>query len=267
MPLFSVVIPTHERVGLLCDAIGSVVAQTVGDWECIIAVDGGAAPSIPPDPRMQVVVRERNGGPGAARNTGVEHASGRYLAFLDDDDTWLPDRLELALEGLARAPVAVCHGLQDGKLVWRGSWNGDVADTILDAKAPSVNCVALRREAWLPFDETLRGFEDLDWLLRLAQVVPFATVARPGFVRGNAGTERPDVGPRLDSAERLLDLHSEYFATHRTAAARLWRNYGRASLAAGRRADGRRALFRAAALRPEPHGGAPVRVFVARPVT
>jgi glycosyltransferase involved in cell wall biosynthesis len=249
-PLFSVVIPTYGRARMLGDAVASVQAQTVGDWECIVAVDGGEPPPAPADPRVRVVTRSVNGGAGAARNTGVEHARGTHVAFLDDDDTWLPNRLELALEGLQRAPVAACFGISDGKVSWVGEWEGDVADTILDTKAPSVDGLAVRRSVLLPFDERFRGAEDVEWLLRMAQVAPFATVPQPGFVRGNAGTARPDALPRLDGVKLLMETHAGYFASHPRAAARCWSYYGEASLRAGLQAQSRRAYARAFRHRP-----------------
>src|SRR5947207_2920851 len=108
-PLFSVIVPTYGRPKMLHDAINSVLGQTIDDLECIVVVDAGPeSVVVDGDERLRVVRRDHNGGPAAARNTGVEHARGQYLAFLDDDDWFVPERLEIALEGLERAPVAIC---------------------------------------------------------------------------------------------------------------------------------------------------------------
>jgi glycosyltransferase involved in cell wall biosynthesis len=250
VPLFSVIIPTHERAQSLAEAIGSVLAQSVDDWECIVAVDGGTPPDVPADARIRVVTRSVNGGAAAARNTGIDHASGTYVAFLDDDDLWLPERLELALEGLARAAVAVCYGISDGVVGWQGCWEGDCSDTILDTKAPSVDGLAVERSSLVRFDERFRGAEDVEWLLRLAGRAHFATVPRPGFVRANAGTARPDSLLRLNGVKLLLEEHATYFAGHPRAAARCWGYYGAVSLAAGRRSQSRRAFARSFWHRP-----------------
>jgi glycosyltransferase involved in cell wall biosynthesis len=250
VPQFSVVIPTHERPDFLAAAVASVQAQTVTDWECIVVVDGGPMPPQPEDPRVSIVPRATSGGPGVARNAGIEHATGTYVTFLDDDDTWLPDRLAIAVEGLALAPVAVCFGISDGELAWRGDWSGDVSDTILDRKAPSVNGVAVRRDSCPLFDPAFRGAEDVEWLLRLARDVPFATVPKPGFVRGNFGTPRPDQVPRVEGVRGLLERHAEYFDSHPRAAARCWEYYAEVSLKVGRRHQARAALQRAFMRRP-----------------
>src|SRR5262249_19762355 len=109
VPAFSVVVPTHGRPAFLDAAIRSVLAQTFTDFERIVVDDARPeAPVRPDDERLRLIVRSDNGGPAAARNTGIDNAAGTYLAFLDDDDIWLPDRLLAAHEAHSRAPVAVC---------------------------------------------------------------------------------------------------------------------------------------------------------------
>ncbi|MEX1257197.1 MAG: glycosyltransferase family 2 protein [Gemmatimonadota bacterium] len=250
VPLFSVVIPTYGRATFLNAALESVLAQTINDWECLVAVDGGEVPSTPSDPRIKVIRRVENGGPAAARNSALDHAIGKYIAFLDDDDTWLPDRLEIAASGLIRAPVATCFGISHGRLSWQGEWEGDVSDTLLEGKVPSLNCVAVRREVAVRFDERFRGGEDVDWLFRVAQIAEFTTVPRPGFVLGNAGTYRADAPQRLEGLLLFMEVHAEYLASHPRAAARRWSLYGNAAFRGGRRWDGRRAHFQA--LRHDP---------------
>lgn len=249
-PLFSVVVPTRGSSPLLAGALESIRAQTVEDWECVVAVDGGEPPSVPDDARIRVEVRDVNGGAGAARNTGVERSSGTNVAFLDDDDTWLPERLELAVEALARAPVAVCFGLNDGVVSWQGDWEGDVADTILDGKAPSVDGLAVRRDVLVPFDERFRGAEDVEWLLRQARAAPFATVAKPGFLRHTTDTPQPESRARLDGVRLLMDAHAEYFAGHPRAAARCWAYYGECAGRVGLRREAMEGYARAMRHRP-----------------
>ena len=98
MPIVSVVIPTHNRAHLLWRAIRSVQRQTFPDLE-IIVVDDCSSDNTSEvmrtlDARQTKYIRhtERRGG-SAARNTGIETAKGEYIAFLDDDDEWLPDKL------------------------------------------------------------------------------------------------------------------------------------------------------------------------------
>ena len=255
-PLFSVIVPTYGRPALLGEAIGSVLAQTVRDLECIVVDDASPQPvTVAPDPRVTVIRRDANGGTAAARNTGLDAARGTYVTFLDDDDLLTPDRLELALRGLARAPVAVCwsryldlRGDGRGRIL-----EGDVRHTILDGIAPHTGRTALPRELAPRFDERFRGSEDVEWWLRLAQLAPVATVPRVGYlVRRHAGVRHTKgVGVRIRDRLRLLEMYPEYFDAHPRAAAFAWKRVG---LMAQREHDhgaARRAFARSLRLRPE----------------
>jgi teichuronic acid biosynthesis glycosyltransferase TuaG len=102
--LVSVVIPAHDAAATLDEAIASVAAQTYPDWELLV-VDDASTDSTPDvamrfastDPRIRLVRRTARGGPARARNEGLLHARGRYVAFLDADDWWLPPKLERQL--------------------------------------------------------------------------------------------------------------------------------------------------------------------------
>jgi glycosyltransferase involved in cell wall biosynthesis len=102
MPLVSVVIPTIRRAKLVAEAINSVLVQTVRDFEIIVVIDGqdpetSAALTLIPDRRLRVIQNQTSLGPGSARNAGAAVARSPWIAFLDDDDAWLPQKLELQL--------------------------------------------------------------------------------------------------------------------------------------------------------------------------
>lgn len=108
-PLFSIVIPAYNREKFVGAALRSVMAQSCVDWECIVVDDGsrdGTCAAVrefaAQEPRIRLLV-QANGGPGAARNTGAAAAKGRYLAFLDSDDLWMPWTLETYREVLRQA--------------------------------------------------------------------------------------------------------------------------------------------------------------------
>ncbi len=109
-PLVSVVIPTHNRSRLLREALDSVVAQTLGDWEAIVVDDASEeTPSVAEvasayGPRVRVIRHEAAQGGAAAKNTGVQAARGALLAFLDDDDLLAPTYLEKAADVLEAYP-------------------------------------------------------------------------------------------------------------------------------------------------------------------
>ena len=97
MPLFSIIIPTYNRANYLNGAIACVKAQTFTDYEVIIVDDGSTDTTEEarrPYDNAFTIIRQPNGGEGSARNTGVAAARGRYIAWLDSDDLWLPWALE-----------------------------------------------------------------------------------------------------------------------------------------------------------------------------
>ncbi len=108
-PLISIILPCYDAVDTLPLALGSLRAQTVGDWECLVVDDGCAVPVEPVvravgDGRIRVHRFEENRGRGAARQKGLEMARGRYVCMLDADDWYYRDKLERQLEVMRRRP-------------------------------------------------------------------------------------------------------------------------------------------------------------------
>jgi glycosyltransferase involved in cell wall biosynthesis len=105
MPTVSVIIPTYNRGALLVEAVESALAQRRPPDEILVVDDGSrddtAARMAAYGERVRYV-RQANAGPSAARNHGFRLARGEYLALLDSDDLWTPDRLERQLEVLQR---------------------------------------------------------------------------------------------------------------------------------------------------------------------
>lgn len=252
----SVIVPTHNRPVMLAAAVASVLAQRVTAVECIVVDDGSAPPAdLAGDRRLTLLRRDEPGGPAAARNLGLAAATGDVVAFLDDDDLWLPGRLDLALAGLERAPVAVCGDapLADPGASMTGRvLEGRVYDVILDATTPQMGVTAVRRGDVLPFDETYLGAEDVDWWLRTAERHPVASVAEVGALLRSHGGDRGLAGirARIDGSLRLLDQHRSYFAAHPAARAFRWRRIGIMAAQVGDRSLARRAHVRSLGARP-----------------
>jgi hypothetical protein len=99
---FATVIPTYRRGALLAKAVESALGQTVIDQTVIVVDDGGGiSATLPDDPRLVVVSLARNTAVlGLVRNVGIRLTNSKYVAFLDDDNEWRPDHLEVALDGL-----------------------------------------------------------------------------------------------------------------------------------------------------------------------
>ncbi|OGN29987.1 MAG: hypothetical protein A3A33_01540 [Candidatus Yanofskybacteria bacterium RIFCSPLOWO2_01_FULL_49_25] len=112
MPTISVIMPTHNRPELLKRAITSVLAQTYSDFELIVVDDGlqkSARETVEyfRDPRIIYLKHEQERGGGAARNTGIKAARGKFIAFLDDDDQWHPEKLRIQLDALSNTDETV----------------------------------------------------------------------------------------------------------------------------------------------------------------
>jgi glycosyltransferase involved in cell wall biosynthesis len=254
-PLFSVIMPTHDRQDQLTEAIRSVVAQTLPDWELIVVDDGSPdLPELPADRRIRRLRNEQSQGPAAARNRGMGVALGKFIAFLDDDDLWEPDRLRHALEAHDHADVVVCGApLRGGPFT--KAYRGDKrpSDWILDATTPPVGSTSVRREVCPQFDQSFPTAEDVDWWLRLTQVTDNVTFIehddwrwrRHDGVRHGIGTVR-----RIEGRKLLMTRHAGYFKSHPRARAFSWRRIGLLHLVLGQRG---------------PAGGAAVRSFAARP--
>lgn len=113
-PLFSVIIPTYQRRDAVVAAVLSALEQTVAVIEVIVVIDGSTdgteiALSAIADPRLKIIV-QKNRGAAAARNAGIDHARGRYIAFLDCDDRFLPHHLADLLPLLEQSEDVVAYG-------------------------------------------------------------------------------------------------------------------------------------------------------------
>lgn len=185
-PKVSVIIPTYSHVGLISETIDSVMAQSLVDIEIIVVDDGsrdGTALVLADYVERGLIVyhRQENGGVASARNAGLSLAQGEYIAFLDDDDTWPPDKLEWqvrCLEESAAVLVAgsLCqHGVAAPQL--RGGPDSYVALTVADFFRTnpfgSPGQTLIRRAALEcvgGFDPSIWGVDDLDLWIRLAQI-------------------------------------------------------------------------------------------------
>lgn len=112
--LVSIITPAYKAEKVIGETIASVQAQGWGEWEMLIAEDCGPDATravvralAASDPRIRLIEPPRNGGPAAARNLALAEARGRWLAFLDSDDLWLPAKLEKQLAFHRDHPEAV----------------------------------------------------------------------------------------------------------------------------------------------------------------
>jgi len=116
MPLVTVIMPAYNAAPFIEEAIASVMTQTVTDWELIIIDDCSkddtfsvAQCSIGCEPRIRLLRNERNLGVSKTRNRGLDMSTGRYIAFLDSDDVWHPEKLEKQLTKLQETGAGICY--------------------------------------------------------------------------------------------------------------------------------------------------------------
>ena len=182
----SVVIPTYNSAPFVTQAIESVLAQTVAPAEIIVVDDGSsddtAAALAPYQNRIRYIYQE-NMGVSAARNRGVEAANGDFVAFLDADDIWHPQKLELQMDAFAKIPALGLLGTRGfflpftdlphyDKLPSRPysfiSWRQLAVKNHICASSVIVRSSILNIAG--DFDTTLQGPEDRDLWLRIAEI-------------------------------------------------------------------------------------------------
>lgn len=198
LPLVSVVIPTYNRAAFLRRAVESVTAQSYPHWELIVADDGStddtrAWLASVGDPRVRVLPLEHSGNPARVRNQALKAARGQYVAFLDSDDWWEPEKLGLQVAALAAH--AECGWSYTGlrrvdeagrELAMAGtSWipeEGFVLDRLVSGDAAVITSTVVVERTLLEslngFDEGFAVAEDFDLWIRLAERSPVAGVPR-----------------------------------------------------------------------------------------
>lgn len=187
MTSVAAIITTHNRAGLLPRAVKSVLAQTRAADEIIIVDDGstdGTATYLASLPPVCTILNQKNRGISAARNLAIGHANSEWLAFLDDDDEWLPEKLETQLAELDKKPgYRLCHTEE----IWirhrqrvnamhkhkkHGGW---IYPHCLPLCVISPSAVMIHRDLFAAvglFDTQLPACEDYDLWLRICAYYP-----------------------------------------------------------------------------------------------
>ncbi len=220
--LVGVVIPTRNRPAGLRAAVTSVLDQGDPRLE-VVVVDEASAPSAAESlgdlaARVVIIRNEVPRGPASARNQGAASLTSDFVAFLDDDDRWLPGKLDAFQATVATVPEAslVVHRTgwmgaeQDG--TGRLTLVADPLKRMLASQPPHLDGVVVRRDLHqeVCFDESLPAAEDLDYLVRLAWRAVVVEIDRVFAVHGIA--DQPSdirVTTRIAGRRRFATKHAE----------------------------------------------------------
>lgn len=258
-PSVSVVVPTRDRPRLLERAVASILTQRYcGEIECLVVFDQSApfrpAIDIPPGCTLQVMVNDRTPGQAGARNAGALAARGDLLAFCDDDDEWLPHKLDVQAQLLSSDSdrVAVSCGVY---VVYQNSRSKRATRqhlvTSMDlarSRVMEVNMstLMLPRESFVSaiglFDEAIPGSyaEDFEWLLRATKHGPVSVAADPlAQIHWNRRARPPDTWRTIIAAlEYVLRKHPD-IANDRRGLSRIYGQIAFAHAALGQATESR----------------------------
>jgi glycosyltransferase involved in cell wall biosynthesis len=225
-PLVSVVLTTYDRREFLPEAIETVAEQTYDEIELVVVDDH--SPESPRDivenasteglHDVEFVRHDENRGASAARNTGIERASGEFVALLDDDDRWEPDKIarQVAEFGQSGEEVGVvCTGIRsvnaDGTTIRTKNveHDGSVTKRLLCGAIVPLPSVLVRTEllddAGL-FDERMKSYEDIEWMIRLSRRCEFRSVGDPLVISTRVGHKQisDDITTKIEESYPLL---------------------------------------------------------------
>ena len=218
-PMISVIVPVFNRAHCVRVALASVLAQTYQDFELIVVDDGSTDGSVEVlksyGEKIRLIV-QKNAGAGAARNTALRVARGKWIAFLDSDDHWLPEKLETQMRFINQYKTPVCYSrciANNGELMV------DIEEVTSTLKEPEVYHVAdpvefISRARCHPylqslivakelfdvvglFDQALHTGDDTLWVFRLSYVTDCIYIDRPMTVlfRGSDNSLTFDIRP------------------------------------------------------------------------
>ena len=260
-PEISVIIPTYNRVSMVVEAVESVLAQDMTDFELIVINDGSTDET---EERLSVYgsrlkyYQQENAGVSAARNRGVRFSVAPLLAFLDSDDLWLPSKLQVQHAYMTENPEI--HICQTEEIWWRNGRRvnpkkhhqkpaGDIFQRSLELCLVSPSAVMMRRELLEKvgyFDEELPMAEDYDLWLRVAVDYPVVLLPEPLVIKRGGHPDQLSARKgidryRIEALEKLLNsgsLSPEQYDWTWKALQRKCQIYGEGCIKRGRIEEG-----------------------------
>ena len=230
-PTFSVVIPTYNHVNYLRESLKSVMDQTFTDFEVIVVNNFSTDTTLDVvrevgGDRVQVVNYQNHGVIGAARNAGITVSEGTYVAFLDSDDSWYPNKLERVSEAIQSNPQVglFCHNqdwFRENEPAIQShfgpppEYSGDMFEHLmLEYNGPSTSATVVARKyldevGLFSEDPGYITVEDYDLWLKLSQVCSFRFIDEVlGSVEFHAESAADNIELHFKNGLTLIDKHS-----------------------------------------------------------
>jgi glycosyltransferase involved in cell wall biosynthesis len=264
---------------MLPGAINSVLAQTFTDFELLVVDDASGDESAQvirgfSDSRITYIRHQVNRGEAESRNTGIRNARGEYIAYLDDDDEWVPEKLDKQVKVMDSSPPETgvvytgCDYVELGtgrklgtqKVYLRGS----VLEHLLTNNFLPGPTALVRRKCFQEvgeYDSTVRYGVDWDMWIRIARYFDFEAIPEPLY-RYSIHTNQlsANFGVQLAGLERILELHSDLFLKHASAHGRQLLQLGLLHYLCGNPVEARVILKRG--LRRDPFYGRGYKLFL-----
>jgi len=225
----SVIIPTYNRKNLLKRALNSVSSQTFVPQEIIVVDDGSSDGTkdwvLERFPYVRYIYQD-NSGVSSARNAGIKEAKGSWIAFLDSDDEWMPDKLEKQERAINDSKEAwLCHtnevwvrnSVRVNQMKKHQKYGGYVFENCLDICRISPSSVLIKKEVFKMvglFDESLKVCEDYDLWLRITSVLPIIFLDQPLIIKYGGHADQLSLVDngieqhRIKSLEKILRSES-----------------------------------------------------------
>lgn len=186
--LVSIIMPTYNSSCFVAESIEAIMAQTYQEWELIIADDCSSDNTVEilqhyakKDCRVKVHVNERNSGAGYTRNACIERAKGRYIAFCDSDDMWMPEKLAIQLKFMQDKQINICFAPyytcdSDGEYLGYvpAPEHVNLFNTMCDDKIGFLTCIYDARKCGKHYMPLQRKRQDYAFVLNLLRTCPHA---------------------------------------------------------------------------------------------
>lgn len=232
-PVVSVIIPTYNRGTVIRRSIDSVLAQTYKDLELIVVDDASTdnteevVRSVK-DSRVRYIKQTPNQGACAARNLGIEHARGDYVAFQDSDDAWRPNKLEVQLEAMRKYQAGVCFCRMKRHYNDKGKANSYLFPEMEETRLVSheftclhtyisTQTIVAARDVFLKhrFDPKVKKAQDYDWAVRASRDQDFlylSDVLVDQYIQDNSIT-RGGSRKTIEARSYFLQKYQDEFKT------------------------------------------------------